>query len=252
MKTWLKPVGATLVAGVLLFGTASTGVFANRALAADAVQQNKSIISVVGNGEISVKPDIAYLSIGVKTEAATAKAAQAGTAAKITKLTAVLKDQWKISGKDLKTGDFYVQPNYTYSEKDGQKIKGYSSSHMLQITYRDLDKVGQLLDAVSEAGANQINNVNFGIENPEQFEAEVIEKAMKNANNRAKAIAKSSGRQLGTELSISQSGSDSSLYVQNYQMLEKAQAMGSTADRTTVEIGEINVKMSLNVVYELK
>lgn len=252
MKTWLKPVGATLVAGVLLFGTASTGGFANKAFAADAVQQNKSIVTVVGNGEISVKPDIAYLSIGVKTQASTAKAAQAGTAEKISKLTAILKDQWKINGKDLKTGNFYVQPNYTYSEKDGQKIKGYTSSHMLQITYRDLDKVGKLLDTVSEAGANQINNVNFGIEHPEQFEAEVIEKAVKSAHNRAKAIAKSSGRQLGAELSISQSGSDSSLYVQNYQMLEKAQAMGSVADHTTVEIGEINVKMRLNIVYELK
>lgn len=252
MKLWLKPVGATLVAGVLLLGTAGVGSSANKAFAAESVQQNKSIVSVIGNGEISVKPDIAYLSIGVKTEADTAKAAQAGTAAKISKLTAVLKDEWKINGKDLKTGDFYVQPNYTYSDKEGQKIKGYTSSHMLQITYRDLDKVGQLLDAVSEAGANQINNVNFGIENPEQFEAQVIEKAMKNAKSRAASIAKATGRQLGTELTINQSGGDASLYYENYQMLNKVAEMSSAADRTTVELGEITLKMTLNVVYELK
>ncbi|MNJ55642.1 oxidative stress defense protein [compost metagenome] len=123
---------------------------------------------------------------------------------------------------------------------------------MLQITYRDLDKVGQLLDAVSEAGANQINNVNFGIENPEQFEAQVIEKAMKSAKSRASSIAKATGRQLGTELTINQSGGDASVYYENYQMLNKVAEMSSTADRTTLELGEITLKMTLNVVYELK
>ncbi|MFD1910568.1 SIMPL domain-containing protein [Paenibacillus rhizoplanae] len=129
----------------------------------------KNIVNVVGKGELSIKPDIAYLSIGVSTTADTAQEAQKGTAAKITKLNALFKTTWGIADKDIQSTQFYVQPNYTYSEKDGQKVKGYNAQHTLQVSYRDLTKVGQLLDAASAAGANNIGNVRFAIEDPSAF-----------------------------------------------------------------------------------
>ncbi|WP_308424698.1 SIMPL domain-containing protein [Paenibacillus aceti] len=248
MRKWLKPVGVMMLTGTLLLGgPVFGGVFQATPAYADEVQKN--VISVVGNGEITVKPDIAYLSIGVETQAKTAKEAQSANAAKFSQISKLLKDTWKIDSKDLKTGQFYVQPNYTYNEKEGQKLTGYTATHTLNVTYRDLEKVGTLIDAVTEAGANRIDNIRFSVENGDQYLAEVIQKAMNNANVKASAIAKAANRQLGAALNISQSGGNVSLYSENYAMKTMAVAADSG---TSVEPGEITVSTSLSITYEMK
>lgn len=248
MRKWLKPVGVMMLTGTLLLGgSVFGGVFQATPAYADEVQKN--VISVVGNGEITVKPDIAYLSIGVETQAKTAKEAQSTNAAKFSQISKLLKDTWKIDSKDLKTGQFYVQPNYTYNEKEGQKLTGYTATHTLNVTYRDLEKVGTLIDGVTEAGANRIDNIRFSVENGDQYLAEVIQKAMNNANVKASAIAKAANRQLGAALNITQSGGNVSLYSENYAMKTMAVAADSA---TSVEPGEITVSTSLSITYEMK
>lgn len=251
MKRWMKPVGAVLIAGTLLVGgTVMNGVFGlSEPVYADSDVQ-KNVVNVTGSGEISIKPDVAYLSIGVQTEATTAKEAQSANAAKVAKLNTLLKDTWKINAKDIQTGQFYVQPNYTYSEKEGQKVKGYTAVHTFQVTYRDLDKVGQLLDGASEAGANVINNITFGTEKQDQFEEQVIQKAMANANMKASAIAKAANRQIGLVISVTQSSNSAGVYNQNYMMKEMMPVADSAS--TPIEAGEIKVNTTLSVTYELK
>lgn len=250
MKTWLKPVGAVLIAGTMLVGGTVLMGSSNLSNAVYADEVQKNVINVVGSGEISVKPDISYLSIGVQTEAATAKEAQSANAAKVAKLNTLLKDTWKINAKDIQTGQFYVQPNYTYTEKEGQKVKGYTAQHTLQVSYRELDKIGQLLDAASTAGANVINNVQFATENPDQFEEQVIQKAMANANMKASAIAKAANRQVGIVLTVTQSSSGPAVYNQNYMMKEMAAPDAGAS--TQIEAGEIKVNTTVSVTYEMK
>lgn len=251
MKTWMKPVGAVLVAGTMLVGGTFLSGSLNSPASVYAAENDlqRNVINVVGSGEISVKPDIAYLSFGVETQADTAKEAQSANAAKIAKLTTLLKDTWKIDAKDIQTGQFYVQPNYSYNEKEGQKVKGYIAQHTLNVTYRDLGKVGQLLDAASQAGANRIDNIRFSAENPDQYQAQVIEKAMANADMKASAIAKAVKRQLGVVVSVTQSGGgEMPIYMQK----EMAQATADSGASTSIEPGEVTLKTTLSVTYEMK
>lgn len=251
MKNWLKPAASILIAGTLIAGGSflSGAINSPEPVYADGEMQ-KNVVTVVGSGKVSVKPDVAYLSLGVVTEAATAKEAQSANATKIAALTKLLKETWGISDKDIQTGQFYVQPNYTYSENDGQKINGYSAQHSLEVTYRDLTKVGQLLDAASAAGANRIDNIRFSTENPDQYQDQVIQKAMDDAGKKAGSIAKAAGRQLGIALSISQGSMATPYYNESYQL--KAVAMDQAAGSTAVEPGEIDVQTTLTVMYELK
>ncbi|MNW41074.1 26 kDa periplasmic immunogenic protein precursor [compost metagenome] len=251
-NAWLKPVGAVLLAGTLVVGgTFFTGALGTPQKAyAESVALQKNIINVVGSGEISVKPDIAYLTIGVETQADTAKEAQSANSTKMAKLNTLLKDTWKIDVKDIQTGQFYVQPNYSYSEKEGQKVKGYSAYHTINVKYRDLSKIGQLLDAASNAGANRIDNVRFSTENPDQYQEQVIQKAMANADLKASAIAKAAKRQVGLVLSVTQASVETPTYMENYKVM--AATADSGAASTSVEPGEITVKTTLNVVYEMK
>ncbi|RUT31927.1 DUF541 domain-containing protein [Paenibacillus zeisoli] len=252
MKIWVKSLGSVLIAGTLLAGGTAAGSLLSEAphAYADETTAQRNVINVVGNGEVSIKPDIAYLTIGVESQAATAQAAQKATAAQIAKLTNLLKNTWKIDAADIQTASFYVQPNYTYNDKEGQKVKSYNASHALQIKYRQLDKVGQLLDDASKNGANRIDNVRFTVENPDQYQEQVINKALANAELKAGIIAKGVKRQLGIVLSVSQGGVNAPVFEQNYVTMDKAEASGSAG--SSVEPGEIKVTTSLGVQYELK
>ncbi|MFE4714686.1 SIMPL domain-containing protein [Paenibacillus sp. NPDC056722] len=251
MNKLAKSFGTVMLAGSLLVGgSALSAVFQGTATAyADEVQKN--VVNVVGKGELSIKPDIVYLSIAVDTSAATAQEAQKTNAAKIQKITTLLKGTWKIADKDIQSTQFYVQPNYTYNEKEGQQVKGYNANHTLVVAYRDLAKVGELLDAASAAGANNIGNARFAVEDSAAFEAQVIEKAMANADVKAGAIAKAAKRSLGQVISVSQNdlGSQPVFFDQTLK------AMAASADasgNTSVQPGEVKVTTQLNVTYELK
>lgn len=253
MNKWVKSVSAFAIAGTLLTGAALLTNTAGPAQQVQAAESDvlRNVVNVAGSGELSVKPDIVTLTIGVETEAATAKEAQSANSAKMARIQSVLKDTWKVDAKDLQTGQFYVQPNYSYSEKEGQKVKGYTAYHSLNVTYRDLTKVGQLLDAASEAGANRISDVRFSTENTDQYQEQVIDKAMSNAKLKASAIAKSAGRSLGVVVNVTLSGGgETPVYMQNEMLMSKAAA--DTGGSTSLEAGEVTLKANVSVTYELK
>ncbi|MHA0856312.1 SIMPL domain-containing protein [Paenibacillus sp. CMAA1364] len=251
MMKWVKRTGLVLVAGAFIVGVSSIGNTLANPSEVSAAEVQRNIINVVGKGEISVTPDIAYLSIGVTSQVDTAQAAQKANATKMKKLNDVLKNTWKIADKDIKSTQFNVQPNYVYTEKEGQKVKGYNASHTIEVTYRDLTKVGELLDAASTAGANNVENIRFSIENRDQFETQVIDKAMANATLKAGAIAKAANRQLGVVLVVSQGNVDNPVvYAQNESLMAKADMDSNNS--TTIEAGEIKVSTQLSVQYEMK
>lgn len=251
MKQWAKSVGMVLVAGSLVMGglSLSGGVQSpSKAYAAEDTLRNT--ISVVGKGEVSIKPDIVYLSIGVTSNAETAKEAQKQNAAKIQKLTTLLKGTWGIADKDIQTGQFYVQPNYTYTEKDGQQVKGYIANHTLEVAYRDMNKVGALLDAAADAGANNVGNARFSVEDPTAFESQAIDKAMASADAKAAAIAKAAKRSVGAVINIAQNESGSvPLFYEQANMLKSS---ADSAAGTAIETGEVKVTAQLSVMYEMK
>ncbi|WP_332455159.1 SIMPL domain-containing protein [Paenibacillus crassostreae] len=248
---WVKKLGLVVVASTLILGISGITNSIGGTAQVFAAEEPRNVVNVIGSGEISITPDIAYISIGVTSQADTAQAAQQANAAKMKKLNDVLKNTWKIVDKDIKSTQFHVQPNYTYTEKEGQKIKGYNANHSIEVTYRDLAKIGELLDAASKAGANNIDNVRFSVENRDQYETQVIEKAMANANLKASAIAKAANRQLGIVLVVSQGDSSAPIVYAQNEMLQAKVSM-DTAASTAIETGEVKVSTQLSVQYELK
>ncbi|MDP4099472.1 SIMPL domain-containing protein [Paenibacillus sp. P96] len=251
MKVWAKTASAVMLAGTVFvggFGGLGLGADSGRAYAAEAVNVVRNVISVNGVGEISVSPDIAYLSIGVQTQGKTAVAAQKENAQAMDKVNKLLKATWGINEKDIQTVQFSVQPNYSYSEEGGQQLKGYTAYHTLSVAYRDLSKIGQLLDAAAGAGANSIDNVRFTVENPEKYEEEVIAKALANAQMKANAVAKAANRQLGSLLNVSLENAQPPVF---YQEVAVSKAADSTGANTAVEPGQITVDTRLSAQYEM-
>ncbi|WP_068502879.1 SIMPL domain-containing protein [Paenibacillus kribbensis] len=251
MRHWTKTISTAVLAGALLAGGVAGGLWtgADRAYAASTAATVSSVINVSGSGEILVKPDIAYLSIGVQSEGNTAAAAQKANAAKISKVTQLLKEKWSISADDIQTSQFYVQPNYIYNEKEGQKLKGYIANHTLSVKYRNLDKIGQLLDEATSSGANNVDNVQFSVENPSVYEEEAIGKALGNAQSKASAVAKAAKRGLGPLVNVTVDGGEAQIFTQRENAMAKS--LLDVGSGTEIQSGQVTVKVQVSAQYEM-
>ncbi|KAF6627819.1 SIMPL domain-containing protein [Paenibacillus sp. LX16] len=252
MRLWTKTVATAVLAGALMAGGVAGGLWtgADRAYAASTASTVNGVINVTGSGEVLAKPDIAYLSIGVQSEGNTAAAAQKANATKLNKVTQLLKEKWSISADDIQTSQFYVQPNYTYNEKEGQKLKGYTANHTLSVKYRDLDKIGQLLDEATKSGANNVDNVRFSVENPSTYEEEAITKALGSAQSKASAVAKAAKRGLGALVNVTVDGGEAQVFTQRENAMSKS-LLDVAGSGTEIQSGQVTVTVQVSAQYEM-
>lgn len=254
MDRWKKPFMLIMSVCVLAAGiaVAPTGGAFGRMPKAEAASagETRDVILVTGKGELTIAPDVAYIALAIQTRAATAKDAQQQNADLFAKLKKVLTDKYKIDGKDLKTVGFSVNPEYTYKENESPKVKGYVAEHAVEVTYRQLDQLGMLVDDAAAAGVNRINQVRFDTEKAEEYEAQVLEKAMLNAKKKAEAIAKAANREVGAVIGVSEVGSEfRPVYT---RVMDLASAAAESKASTSFESGEVKLQATLNVQYAMK
>ena len=152
--------GAVVMVILAVFLIASTNKVLNTAATTNTV-------SFSGEGKVVAKPDIAKVQLSIVTDALTSKAAQDENSKKSKAVTDYLKKQ-DIDDKDIKTTGYNIYPQYKYPQYGGQPtITGYQVNQSLEIKIHDLDKVSDILDGVVAAGANQVNQLGFEIDNPE-------------------------------------------------------------------------------------
>lgn len=205
-------------------------------------------ITVNGLGELMVTPDVAYITMGIVTKADSANDAQTKNAQSFANLEKVLYETYKLDKKEVKTSGFQVQPIYSYADKE-PKITGYTATQTIQVTYRDMDKIGALLDAASGAGVNQINGVQFDTEKRQDYEIQAIDKAMSNAESKAKAIAKDAGKELKGVINVTQAGNTSvPVRIDNLGSFALKQAEVSNAT-TSISPGELKITTTVTVQY---
>ena len=180
-KTSLIVVLGVLVlaaAVVLSSGVLSANAAANAAPAAQAVtpapagQVLPRTITVVGRGEVKVKPDVANTTVGVEALGPTVDAAMADAEARMTSVLNALK-QMGIADKDIQTSNFSVNFERQMEQKpvSAQATPGkfeppagfYRVSNMVQVTIRDMDTVGDVIDTAVKAGANNVWGINFAL-----------------------------------------------------------------------------------------
>lgn len=214
----LKRIGWVVLTFALLLALGLAGTWLWGQMASPAVAQTSGTsngynpaqsITVIGQGTFQSKPDVAHVSIGVETSAETVGGAVEQNGAKMSSILAALKAVG-IAEKDIQTMhysvqlDRYPEPMPRAGEESGEPAPQYRVSNMANVTVRDLAKVGDVLDAVIEAGANNIWGVNFALEDPAAAQAEARSKAIDDAKARAQALAELGGVELGPVMSISE------------------------------------------------
>jgi len=200
-------------------------------------------ISMSGTGEINAKPDIAYISSGVISQAKTAGEAMDQNSKAMEQVIATLKNA-AIADKDIQTSSFSVQPQYFYDKKNRRRppeIIGYQVSNQVTVTVRDLTKLGGVLDKMVTVGANRLGNIRFSIANPKPLLNEARKLATAEAINKAKLYAEAAGVKLGIITSIRESS------VRQPQPRTYARAMAAAPARRPVPVQAGEQKTSVRV-----
>jgi uncharacterized protein len=166
-------------------------------------------ISIVGEGKAAAAPDTAIFDVGVVTIAETAQAALEQNTKSITALLAALKAAG-IEGRDLATSGFTVQPRFVYpqpepgKQPEQPKLEGYEVRNSVTAKVRDLSRLGTILDAAVQHGANQIGTISFEIQNKDALLDKARQDAIADARRKAEKAAQAAGLKLGRVLSLSE------------------------------------------------
>jgi len=209
-------------------------------------------ITVVGRGEVKVKPEVANTNVGVEALAPTVDAAMEDAQARMDAVLAALK-KLGIADKDIQTSNFSINfersqvgmPESTKTEST-QPAGFYRVSNMVSITIRDLEQVGAVLDAAVKAGANNVWGITFGLDDTDALEAEAREAAVKNARARAESLAELTGVSVGDVVSVSEViGNVSGI------MYSAAEGRGGGGG-TPVEPGEVSFTTQIQIVYAIE
>ena len=208
-RNLLLVIGLTLViATVGLCGCSQGSAIANELPQGLQVNLNaqQEGIWVTGKGEISVVPDIATLRLGVEVQKASVAEAQAEASEAMDKVMAALKDSG-VAEKDIQTRYFEIREVRERLEPSGErKVVGYEVNNMVSAKIRDIDKVGTVIDAAAKAGGDliRIHGISFSVEDPSAYYEELREKAMADAESKAKQLAELAGVSLGKATYVSE------------------------------------------------
>lgn len=209
-----------------------------------AVEQ-PATFTIPAYGEAKVAPDMATLSVGVQTTAATAARAMAANAERAQRVIAALRAAG-ITGADLQTGSISLSPQMVYEQDKPPRLTGYQASNQLTVTVRDLARLGPVVDDLAAAGASDIGQIGFGLSNPTAAEAAAREAAVRALEDKAAQYARATGARIRRLASLTE-GETEGAPARPMPMM----AMRAAAAPTPVEPGQQTVRIDITGVFEL-
>jgi len=205
-------------------------------------------LDITATGEVTRVPDVAIISAGVVSRAATASAAMQDAANRMDRVLAALK-RAGIESRDIQTSSVNLNPEYRYPENQSPQLTGYSASNQLTIRFHDIRNSGKILDALVAEGANQINGPNLTIEHPEAALDQARAAAVANGRARAELYARALGLRVVRVVAVSESGG----YAVPPPAPPPPPMMARMAvAQTSIEPGEQKLQVSVAMTFELQ
>lgn len=208
--------------------------------------QPETTLSISAQGSVNREPDIAFLNAGVQTQGDTAQAAMSANSTAMNGVFEALAAA-NVDRKDMQTSNFSLQPQYDYSSRSNgspPRLTGYQVSNQLTVRVRDLDNLGQTMDALVSAGGNTFSSLRFALEDDRAAKNAARDIAMKEAIARAELYAAASGYEVARVVTISESS--------GYSPKPMAVMARSSESATPIATGEVGYSVSVNVTFELR
>jgi len=206
---------------------------------------------VTGEGKTMATPDIVLLSLGIEAEAKTVAQAQRDAAEAMDGVVKGLKSNG-VAEKDIQTQRFSIYPVRKWLEDEQREIIiGYRVTNIVLAKIRQVDKAGTIIDDVAEAGGDLtlINSIGFTVDDPTPYYKEARAKAIGDAMEKAKQMAQAAGIKLGKLLYISEGAS----YVPPVTVRDLfVKAEGAAAPTTSISPGELEIQVTVQMVYDIR
>jgi uncharacterized protein len=222
---------------------AGTALVASQVQAQQPPSQPEGRIIVTGAGSIHVPPDFAQIRSGATSRAKTVKEGSAANSKLMDAIIATLSDSG-IAPADIQTSWFSIQPVYAPPRPGVEpSLSGYSVSNQVEVTIRQISKLGDILDRLVSAGATDVGNIAFLISDPSKALDQFREAAVADARHKAELYARASGVSLGRVLSITEDAG----YAPPIPLASRAAA----AAAVPITTGEDTLRARITVGYEI-
>jgi uncharacterized protein YggE len=243
-------------------------------LAALSISQIKSIayigtgisaantITVSGTGDAYAIPDVATFSFSVSQTSKTVSEAQTQATAKINAALKAVRDGG-VADKDIQTTAYSINPHYEYQTNTlctsgtgycppGKSVlTGYDVSQTVTVKIHNLDKAGALFASIGSLNVENINGLNFSIDNPDTIQAEARAKAIADAKSKADTLASQLGVHLVRVVNFSENNGSSPRPVM-YAMADAVSATGKSIVAPEVPAGQQKVSDTVSITYEIQ
>jgi len=249
-KKFLYGAIGTILMLCLIIGT---NVASGQIESAQSVEANntENILTVTGVGKVNVKPDVAYIEMGVTTMDKDAQKAQESNKTTMNKVVAKLKSMG-IEEKDIQTSTYNIYPEYSYQDNK-QILEGYRVENIVRVTVRNIDKVGDILDAAAKEGINRSYGISFSVLDTDGVYKQALQKAIDNAKGKAEVMAKQAGVVLKKPIAIHEGSTPQTLY--NYTrtgVIFDEKAAVAQAAGVPISSGQLEIQANVTIVYQIQ
>jgi uncharacterized protein len=259
-----------IVALVLALGIVAVGILA---VLRDKIMQNNDYqFTVTAEGKVYAAPDIATVNFTIQSDIGKniGDIVKDGNA----KMNAIIKalNDLKIESKDIQTTQYELDPIYNYpviSEpyvssnsvvqsgktiSSTQKVlQGYQLTQGVTVKIRDLNSVGDAIQAAIAAGANQTGGVSFTIDDEAVLQAQARKEAIAKAITKAQDIAKQSGLKLGKLVNVTDGFSPTPVYSNSISYAKTLSVgSGSSDESASIQSGQLEVTDDITLIYKVK
>ncbi len=214
-------------------------------------------IWVSGTGKVAVSPDIAMLRLGIETQEVRVSEAQAKASEAMDKVMAALTESG-VAEKDMQTQNFRIRQRTRWDEEQQQEVVvGYRVTNDVVAKIRDMEKIGDIIDAVVAAGGDftRIDDLGFSVEDPSAYYDEAREKAMADAKAKAEKTAGLAGMKLGEPTYINESAITPYLGGMGYEMMAAPMPAPAPApiivETPSISPGEIEIRVNMQIAYSI-
>ena len=219
--------------------------------AATGRDENRRVtrVMVAGDSIVQAQPDTAIVTVSVVTQNRQALAAQQDNAAKTDAVVRALKAAAG-SGAEVKTSGYNVQPQRVYKEGQPPAITGYEARNSVTVTVSDLTKVGSVIDAAAQAGANDVAGISFTLRQDRQARDRALSEATREAVSKAQVIASALGGRVVRIVEVQEEGFQQRPPVPLYQTESFQAKAGAVA--TPIEVGALDISSRVQVIAEVE
>ncbi len=213
-------------------------------------------IWVSGEGKLSVEPDVAILGLGVESTGQTVHEANTRAGESMDAVQQALTDSG-VAEADMQTSRFNIYPRYEWRERTERGVQTservlveYQVTNSVRVKIRELDEVGNIIDAVVSAGGNdvRIDHINFTVEDTTEQMAELRRLAVADAMAKAEHLAELGGVAVGKMLYISEGVNAPSPFEYS---LRASPEFAAAASDAVISHGEVELSLRVQAVFAI-